>query len=368
MQAALMAQRFQVNGRLVSVEATGSGNVNDTYLVIFRTVFSEERFILQKISKRVFREPEKVMANMHYVTQFVHKRLEAEQDTADRIWQLPRIIPAKDGRDFAVDGEGNYWRAITVIASASSYDQVQSPEHAFEIGAVLGQFHRILSEMPVEVLHDTLPGFHITPRYLRQLDDALAAPEGKARLEAAPRARNAMRFIDQRRGIVDVLEAAKERGELKLRPIHGDPKTANVMIDDATGKGTSIIDLDTVKPGLIHYDIGDCLRSCCNPAGEESAELSSVFFDTDLCKAVLKGYKAHEMGFLTDADRNYLYDAIRLITFELGLRFFADYIAGDIYFRVRREAQNLHRALVQFKLCESIEARESKIRRLAEEV
>jgi Ser/Thr protein kinase RdoA (MazF antagonist) len=158
-----------------------------------------------------------------------------------------------------------------------------------------------------------------------------------------------------------VLENAKERGELRLRPIHGDPKISNIMIDDATGKGTCIIDLDTVKPGLIHYDFGDCLRSSCNPAGEETLNLKSVLFDMDLCEAIVKGYMACARSFLTDADREYLYDGIRLITFELGLRFFADYIAGNVYFNTRYDEQNLNRARVQFKLAESIEARESQI-------
>jgi Ser/Thr protein kinase RdoA (MazF antagonist) len=368
MQAAFMAQRFQVNGRLVSVEATGHGNINETYLAIFRTVFSEERVILQRISRNVFKDPEAVMSNMRYVTDFVHRTLEAEQDSADRIWQLPRVIPAKDGRDYAIDGEGNYWRAITIIASATAYDSIQSPEHAFEIGAVLGQFHRIFSKMPIDNLVDTLPGFHITPGYLKQLDDALATDEGKQRLNSSVVAGNALKFINARRDFISVLEDAKARGELRLQPIHGDPKTSNIMVDDATGKGTSLIDLDTVKPGLVQYDIGDCLRSCCNPAGEETNELSSVIFDSDLCTAVLRGYKAHAGNFLTDADRAHLYDAVRLITLELAIRFFADYIAGDVYFRVTRQGQNLHRARVQIKLCQSIESRESQIRRLAEEM
>ena len=138
------------------------------------------------------------------------------------------------------------------------------------------------------------------------------------------------------------------------------------MIDDATGKGTSIIDLDTVKPGLIQYDLGDCLRSCCNPAGEDTTEISNVFFDSDLCEAVLMGYKKHSRNFLTDADKAYLFDAIRLITLELAIRFFADYLAGDQYFKIHHAGQNLERARVQIKLCQSIEARRSKIMRLAE--
>ena len=138
------------------------------------------------------------------------------------------------------------------------------------------------------------------------------------------------------------------------------------MIDDATGKGTSIIDLDTVKPGLIHYDLGDCLRSCCNPAGEDTTEIANVFFNTDLCEAVLLGYKEHSRNFLTDADKHYLYDAIRLITLELAIRFFADYLAGDHYFKIHHSGQNLERARVQVKLCQSIEARRSQIKRLAD--
>jgi Ser/Thr protein kinase RdoA (MazF antagonist) len=147
-----------------------------------------------------------------------------------------------------------------------------------------------------------------------------------------------------------------------LRVVHGDPKISNIMIDDATGKGTCIVDLDTVKPGLIHYDFGDCLRSCCNPAGEETQDMSRVLFDTDLCEAIVRGYMVHARSFLTEADREYLYDSIRLIAFELGLRFFADYIAGDVYFKTRHDGQNLNRARVQFKLTESIEAREKQIR------
>ncbi|MEI8078105.1 MAG: aminoglycoside phosphotransferase, partial [bacterium] len=145
MKAALIAQQFAVAGRLVTADTTGQGNVNDTFLVIFRTTFSEERFILQRINKRVFPKPEYVMENMRVVTEHVHRRLEEEAHLSDRIWQLPRIIPAKDGRDYVVDGDGEYWRAISLIASAHSYEKVQSLEHAHEAGFVLGQFQRLIS-------------------------------------------------------------------------------------------------------------------------------------------------------------------------------------------------------------------------------
>ncbi len=366
MKAALIAPKFDVAGRLVTVEVLGDGNVNDTYLAIFRTTFSEERIVLQRINQRVFPNPEYIMKNMMLVTAHVHRRIEEEAHLSDRIWQLPRVINAKDGNDYVIDGEGEYWRAITLIASAHSYGQVQSVEHAHEVGFVLGQFQRLISDMDVNVLHDTLPGFHITPGYFKKLDAALQTPEGQARLDVSLEAQRCHRFVEARRAWCSVLEEAKEDGQLALRVVHGDPKISNIMIDDATGKGTCIVDLDTVKPGLIHYDFGDCLRSSCNPAGEETQDMGRVLFDTDLCEAIVRGYMVHARAFLTDADRSYLFDAIRLITYELGLRFFADYIAGDVYFKTRYDGQNLNRARVQFKLTESIEAREKQIRGILE--
>lgn len=362
MKAALIALEFDVEGRMVSVTPTGSGNVNDTFIAIFRTTFSEFRFIIQKLNTKVFPSPEAVMHNMKLITEHIQKRLEAECEDSDRIWQIPRIIPTKDGRDFLYDDEGGCWRAISLIASATAYEEIQNLEHAQESGFVLGQFQRLLSDVPVEQLKDTLPGFHVTPGYLPGYDAALASDDGQKLLKTSSTAKHCCTFVDEHREWCDILEAAQRSGELKLRPIHGDPKVANIMIDDATGKGTCVIDLDTVKPGLIQYDFGDCLRSCCNPAGEDAKKLSNVIFDTELCESIVRGYMKFAREFLTDADRGYMYESIRLLTFELGLRFFADYLAGDVYFKVRREGQNLQRARVQFKLCESIETRESVIR------
>jgi len=161
---------------------------------------------------------------------------------------------------------------------------------------------------------------------------------------------------------VGILENAREQGKLHLRPIHGDPKANNVLRDPDTGRAVGMVDLDTVKPGLVHYDIGDCLRSCCNPLGEETELWEDVRFDADLCRAVLQGYLSTARAFLSPADYEYLFDALRLLTFELGLRFFTDHLEGNVYFRTGREGHNLARALVQFRLTESIESQESAIR------
>tara|TARA_R110002096_G_scaffold215310_11_gene403145 strand:- start:1698 stop:2804 length:1107 start_codon:yes stop_codon:yes gene_type:complete len=368
MNPAEIAKQFEMEGQLVTVEALHSGNVNDTYRAIFRTTFDEQQFILQKINQAVFPSPENVMANISAITRHAHGKIRSEADSADRIWQLPKVIPASGGRDFVRDDKGDVWRGLSLIASAKSYERVHSVEHAVEAGQVLGHFQRLIADFPVNELEDTLPGFHITPGYLKQFDRVLATEEGQLRAEASSEARRLVKFVQERRDFAPVLEDACQKGELQLRPIHGDPKISNIMIDDFSGKGTAIVDLDTVKPGLIHYDFGDAVRSACNPGGEETTDLDEVFLDLDLFGALVRGYLREAGPFLTEADRKYLFDSIRLITFELGLRFYTDYLAGDVYFKVKHDQQNLDRARVQMRLCESIEARESKLRRALDEL
>jgi len=367
MIAETIAMQFEVPGQLVALESIGSGNVNDTYRVVLRTTFSEEQFILQRINQAVFKEPALVMANMKAVTDHAHKRILEEAEQADRIWQLPRVIPSMNGDDFVVDENGEYWRALSMIASTTSYERISIPEHAAEAGRVLGHFQRIIADFPIEKMEDTLPGFHITPDYLKKYDVTLTERGAQERLKISAEARRLAKFVEDRRSFAAVLESARERGEIDLRPIHGDPKITNVMIDEVTGKGTCIVDLDTVKPGLIHYDFGDAVRSGCNPAGEEASDLKEVKLDLDLFKALVQGYLIEAKGFLTDNEKKYLYDSVRLITFELGLRFFKDYLAGNVYFKTSYEAQNLNRARVQFALCESIETRERQMRAILEE-
>ncbi|QHI69115.1 phosphotransferase enzyme family protein [Tichowtungia aerotolerans] len=368
MKPAQIAEQFNVAGRLASIRPTGSGNVNDTYLAVFRTHFSEERIIIQRVNGHVFAHPEWIMENMSILTNHCHKQLKAESETADRIWQLPRIVPCRSGQDYFRDENGECWRALTLIASATSFDVAQSAEHAQEVGTVLGQFHRLLSTMNPLSLRDTLPGFHETPKYLEKYDAVLETESARELSESSMEVRNLIRFVEDRREFAYVLQNAQDAGELHIRLIHGDPKVSNIMIDDDTFKGTSIIDLDTAKPGLIHYDFGDALRSLCNRQGEETKDVGKVSFDLILCEAFVRGYMVHAGSFLTDNDKKYLYDSIRLITFELGLRFFQDYLAGNVYFKVKSPEQNLHRAKIQFKLCESIETRKRQINELLEQV
>ena len=364
MELSLLINKFAVRGRLVALQPFGNGNINDTFLAIYRNTFTETQVILQKVNRTVFPNPEAIMANMHAICTHCHERLErdAEEGRDDRVWQMPRIVRTEDGRDFVCDERGDVWRVITRIMSARAFDVAQGPEHALECGAALGHFHYLVSDMDPRKIADPLPGFHVTSGYLASYDRTLETPAAKELLGASMEAKRLARFVEERRGLAVCLEEAERKGELRKRMFHGDPKVNNIMIDDVTGKGTAMIDLDTVSPGLIHMDFGDALRSICNPAGEEETNLTKVVFDEDLATAFLKGYMREAGAFLTDADRAYLYDSIRLLPFELGLRFFQDYLNGNVYFKTTTPEQNLNRARVQFRLCESVEARERSIR------
>ncbi len=355
MQHLSIAQDFYSDGEILEIKEFGNGNINDTYLV---TTNSKEvkRFILQRINTHVFRQPKLIMQNMRVFTEHMRKRARTENFN----WKIPRVLHANDKQDFHIDENGNFWRAISYIRGAKSYDTIRDINHAREVGFALGTFQNLISDLPVEKLADTLEGFHITPRYLQQFDHAFSN-NGFARNAEV---KHCIDFIEQRRAFAHSLEEARAQGKLQLRAMHGDPKVNNVMIEESTGRAISIVDLDTVKPGLIHYDIGDCMRSGCNPLGEETEDWEAVHFDPETGSAILEGYLTQARAFLTEADYEYLFDSIRLLTFELGIRFFADHLAGNVYFKVKHPQHNLQRALVQFKLTESIEAHEGEIRNI----
>ena len=350
-----IAQEFFSEGNVLDIKEFGNGNINDTYLATTDSA-EETHFVLQRINTNVFKQPKLIMRNMRAFTDHMRKRA---RDEGFR-WEIPRVLPTRNDHDFYIDSTGQFWRAISYVNGAKSHDTIRDINHAREVGYALGAFQNLISDLPTEKLADTLEGFHITPHYLKQFDHAFSQNGFKKGAEV----NYCLDFIEQRRAFAYTLEDAREQGKLQVRAMHGDPKVNNVMIEVSTGRAISIVDLDTVKPGLIHYDIGDCMRSGCNPLGEETEDWEAVHFDLEFGAAILEGYLTQAGAFLREADYEYLFDSIRLLSFELGIRFFADHLAGDVYFKVKHPGHNLQRALVQFKLTESIEAHEGEIRNI----
>jgi len=363
-----IADRFHPRERITAIRALGSGNVNETFLVTHEGTYQGGQngaFVMQRLNTSVFERPDLVMRNLVALGEHVQRRLASPPpELSGRRWEVPRVVPCRQQSHW-VEHNGQFWRSISYIGAATTTDVIRGRDHAREVGYGLGMFHSLISDLPANDLADTLENFHVTPTYLNRYDDVLS---GQAIDPSDALLNQACAFVEARRVGIDVLESALARGELQHRPIHGDPKINNVMIDESTGQAVGLIDLDTVKPGLIHYDIGDCLRSCCNPAGEEAENPEEAHFDIALCEAILGGYLKVARGFLSDWDLHYLPDCIRLIPLELGLRFLTDHLEGDVYFRSDAPGHNLRRAAVQFQLTKSIEAQLPAIRALVQDL
>lgn len=352
-----VASRFLPSSRSAAIREYGNGNINKTYLVTPEGG-QEDPFLLQRLNTRVFQQPDLVMRNIRSISQHFEKRTMQAKAATGRRWEVPHVLLTNEGSDHWRGIDGSYWRALRFIGRSKTVDTVQDPDMAREVGYALGTFHSMLSDLPAEDLADTLPGFHIAPEYLAHYDHVARSTDSPLSSEEEW----CVRFISEHRDWVPVLEQAHEQGILRLRPIHGDPKVNNILFDELTGQAIAMVDLDTVKPGLVQYDIGDCLRSSCNPDGEETERWQDVHFDLVLGKAMLEGYLAVARDFFDEADFDFLPESARLIAFELGLRFFSDHLDGDTYFKVSRRGQNLARALVQFRLAQSIDERFDELR------
>jgi aminoglycoside phosphotransferase (APT) family kinase protein len=322
---------------------------------IFHQAGVPERYLLQRINHSIFKNPAALMENIQRVTSHLAAQVAGEQDCNRRVLTL---IPARDGRAWHVDEEANHWRAYHFIEKAHTYDAVESTDQAFQAAKAFGHFQKMLADLPAPRLHDTIPDFHHTPRRFTALEQAIASDVAGRAILAIPE----IGFALAHQSIASVLLDAN----LPERVTHNDTKFNNVLLDDATGEGICVIDLDTVMPGLALYDFGDMVRTTTSPAMEDERDLSKVTMQFPMFDALVRGYLTAAGGFLTKAEKQYLAFSGKLITFEIGIRFLTDYLAGDTYFKVHRNGQNLDRCRTQFNLVESIEQQEERMGRLVE--
>jgi len=344
-----VARHFVGNVEPISFRPLGNGLINDTYLL----TAGEQQLVLQRINQQVFTNPQQVVENLQQLGRHLAQKAPAEIKL-----QIPELIATRDGRTYQLDAEGRFWRALQWISPSESRESLQRDSEAEQIGFALGHFHRLCSDLNPLVLVDTLPGFHVTPGYHRQYLKLLTKP---LTVELDNEFEFCRDFIAQRNQQLDILEAAKQRGELRETVIHGDPKLNNFLFRPRSDQVISLIDLDTVKPGLVHYDIGDCLRSSCRLAADNR-------FDLARCRIILRSYLQQAGAFFSGNDYDYLYAAIWLIPLELGLRFFSDYLQGDRYFKTSQPKENLRRAMAQFALCADIERQRPALEQLINEL
>ena len=352
-----VARHLQIHGEFLGAEPYGSGHINDTYCVLFDQGGTRVRYIFQRINHNIFKHPVALMENIQRVTAHLGRKIAGEPDESRRVLTL---IPSRDGMAYHRDAEGNYWRAYIFIEKARTFDAVESTGQAFEAAKAFGQFQKLLADLPAPRLQDTIPDFHHTPKRFAALEKAIAADVANRARLAQPEIEFALRHQD----ICSVLLDAR----LPERVTHNDTKFNNVMLDDVTGKGVCVIDLDTVMPGLALYDFGDMVRTTTSPTKEDELDLTKVKMQFPMFEALARGYLSSAAGFLTPAEKKFLPFSGKLITFEIGIRFLTDFLAGDVYFKVHRDGHNLDRCRTQFKLVESIEQQTEQMNQLIESI
>lgn len=323
----------------------GQGNINDTWRVALE---SGEQMVLQRLHPEVFADPAPVMHNMRLVTDHLHRV------TPSGPLVFFRLLLNPDGQDHFLDPAGYCWRLLTYIDHSRTLTSLQTLQQGAEIGRLLGQFHLLVAGLDHGVLSDPLPDFHVTPRYLEQYDAIAQRARSRSDLDTY-----CQEVIAAERPTAGLLEEA--RGQLTRQVIHGDPKAANFLFAADSDRAISLVDLDTVKPGLLLHDLGDCLRSCCNRLGEAHPDPTATVFDPDLFQSLLSGYWQSAGHLLAATDRALLVAAVQLISFELGLRFFTDHLSGDHYFKVSQPGRNLQRATIQFRLNQSIREQQADL-------
>ncbi len=345
----LVMEEFRFEGQYVGILSYGSGHINDTYSVYFQLEERALRYILQRINTNVFHDPVELMENVEGVTHYLH---DAITEAGGDPWrETLNLVPTRDGGFYYVDAEGGYWRAYIFIEDTVTLQQTRNKADFYNSARSFGKFQLLLADYPASTLHETIPLFHNTPNRVLQFKQALAA-DVKGR---AAGVQKEIDFVLSREEFAHILVDMQAQGKLPLRVTHNDTKLNNVLIDSKSGKGICVVDLDTVMPGLSLYDFGDSIRFGASTATEDEQDLSKVHFDIDLFEAYTKGYLEVAGKVLTENEIDSLPIGAKMMTLECGMRFLTDYLAGDTYFKIEREAQNLDRCRTQFKLIEEME-------------
>jgi Phosphotransferase enzyme family len=345
-----IVEEFQTLGRCLGAARYGNGHIHDTYCVLVDRGETAVRFLLQRVNTHVFTRTRELMENIERVTDYLTARVQLEADHERRSLSL---IRTRGGKNWHVDPTGAWWRMYRFIEDARSVDKVESAEQCYQVGRAFGQFQGQLSGMPGPRLHETIPCFHYTPKRFEAFEAAVAGDRAGRAKFAGPE----IEFAMSRKGIASKLLDAG----LPERITHNDTKINNVLLDHRTGEAVCVIDLDTVMPGLAAYDFGDMIRTATCPAAEDERDLEKIYVRFDYFEALLHGYLSSAGSFLTKDEMGLLPFSGQLITFEIAIRFLADYLEGDTYFKIHREGHNLDRARAQFRLLESIEAQERQM-------
>lgn len=353
--------QFAIEGSLAERCPYGNGHINDTFLLVYDTPAGEKKqYILQRMNHDIFKKPHQLMENIVNVTEYLREMIILQGGEPDR--ETLNVIKTRDGENYYRDSGGNYWRVFLFIERTVCLEKVESAKDFYDSAVAFGNFQRMLADYPAEKLYETIPDFHNTPSRFRDFQRAVK----EDRLGRAASVKAEIEFALAREKDTSVLTDLLAEGQLQLRVTHNDTKLNNILFDADSRKALCIIDLDTVMPGLSHYDFGDSIRFGASTGEEDEKDLRKVELDLSLYEAFTKGYLEGCGGKLSDKEIEMLPMGAKLMTYECGIRFLADYLEGDIYFKIHRDGHNLDRVRTQFKLVADMEAKWDAMRAITE--
>lgn len=329
-------QQFQVNGQIVNSMPIEIGHINETYKITLREEEKKEAFILQKINTEVFQSPQSVMENIIKVGQFLQQK------------NYPKkvLLPIQTiNNQFFIEQEG-CWRVFPFIKNTITYNEVDTPEKAYQAAFAFGEYGRFLNGFDANQLVETIPDFHNTILRFQQFRLAI-------KMASDVRIKSAQSTIDRLLKFDYLLDAVQST-TIPLRVTHNDTKINNILFDKTTQQPVCIIDLDTLMPGTLLYDFGDMVRTFTPTLDENSADYDQIFVRKNILTALTQGYIDGWHDELTALETALLLDGAKLTIFEQALRFLTDYLAGNLYYKIRYEQQNLVRARNQVCLLDSL--------------
>jgi Ser/Thr protein kinase RdoA (MazF antagonist) len=335
-----LARQFFHFEQWLAAAPLGNGNINDTYRIDFQRDGVRESFLLQRLNHLVFKDPAAVMRNLRAVADHL-----AAQDYPYRV---AAPAAALNGDFLQRDAAGNYWRAFPFFADSFAPEGLADAEIAYEAARAYGAFARALRDFPAHELAETIPGFHDTDRrwevFLQILKEnpARRVEHSQAEIEA----------VFAAKPIFEHVSHLKKSGALPLRATHNDTKAGNVLFDVRTRKALAVIDLDTVMPGTLLSDFGDMVRTFAPDRYEDDP--SEVVVRPAILEALTRGFLEETAIFLTDVERENLLLGARWMVGEQALRFLTDWLAGDVYYKIRHPEHNLVRTRNQLAVLRAL--------------
>ena len=361
-----IAEHFHIYGEFIEGHLIGPGNINQTFLLTMDQAGNHVRYVLQRINTQVFRKPGELMDNYVRITEHLYRKYKArnEPDISRRCIQL--IHTRRDCEPqgtYWIDEQGDYWRCYPMIERVLSLEKVTHKQHAHAAAAAFARFQKDLCDLEGE-LHPSIPRFHdILLRY-SQLEEAIASDSAQRKASCLKE----IEFYQQRKAPYSVIEEQRAKGELPTRACHNDTKISNILIDEHSGKGIAVIDLDTVMPGSVLYDFGDLGRTSLSNSTEDETDTTRIFARMEYFEAMVRGFLEEWQGSLSEIEVQQLAMAPRFMTLIIGMRFLTDYLSGDVYYQTHSAQHNLDRTRSQMALVRSMESQEPEMQQIVAKV